>query len=214
MLMLSLRPALLPSAVAALLAVPALGAAQASARTSRDTVPLTMLPPAGKCRIWMTGVPAAQQPAPTDCSTALRQKPANGVLLYGPAQRDADAERFDPQVGQDARGAKSTREQAADERRNGSPAEQALERQRLQAERARLIQEMREREERNRREANERAAIMGRSGGSGGTTASTPRGTTAVPRTGTASSTAGTGGSSGTKTAEPKSSPDSKRKPE
>lgn len=212
MLMLPVRPSLLRPALAALLAFPAIGVAQS--RTSRDTVPLTMLPPAGKCRIWMAGVPAAQQPAPTDCSTALRQKPANGVLLYGPTQRDADAERFDPQVGQDARTTKSSREQQADERRNGSPAEQALERQRQQAERARLIQEMRERDERNRREANERASLMGRSGGAGGTTTSAPRGTTAVPRTGAGNSTAGTGGSAGTKTAEPKSPPENKRKPE
>jgi hypothetical protein len=63
-----------------------------------------MLPPAGKCRIWMDGVPAAQQPAPTDCTTALRKKPANGILIFGPAKRDllpfdvrngAGAERLD-----------------------------------------------------------------------------------------------------------------------
>jgi hypothetical protein len=52
------------------------------------SIPRNMMPPAGKCRIWMRGVPAAQQPAPTDCTTALRQAPANGVLVFGPALRD------------------------------------------------------------------------------------------------------------------------------
>lgn len=51
-------------------------------------VPKDMIPPAGKCRIWMRGVPAAQQPAPTDCTTALRQAPSNGILVFGPALRD------------------------------------------------------------------------------------------------------------------------------
>ncbi|MHB1296971.1 MAG: hypothetical protein ACYC0B_00460 [Gemmatimonadaceae bacterium] len=60
-------------------------------RTGTDSgisIPRNMMPPAGKCRIWMKGVPAAQQPAPTDCTTALRQAPANGVLVFGPALRD------------------------------------------------------------------------------------------------------------------------------
>ncbi len=57
--------------------------------TSPDAeVPRDMIPPAGKCRIWMRGVPAAQQPAPTDCTTALRQAPSNGILVFGPALRD------------------------------------------------------------------------------------------------------------------------------
>jgi hypothetical protein len=58
---------------------------------TRDTagvIPREMIPPAGKCRIWMDGVPAAQQPAPTDCTTALRKRPANSVLVFGPAKRD------------------------------------------------------------------------------------------------------------------------------
>lgn len=65
--------------------------AQAPSRATTDSaadVPKHMMPPAGKCRIWMRGVPAAQQPAPTDCTTALRQAPSNGVLVFGPALRD------------------------------------------------------------------------------------------------------------------------------
>jgi hypothetical protein len=38
----------------------------------------------------MEAVPAPQQPAPTDCATALRLKPANAVVLYGPPLREED----------------------------------------------------------------------------------------------------------------------------
>lgn len=59
-----------------------------AAADSAVEIPKHLMPPAGKCRIWMRGVPAAQQPAPTDCTTALRQAPSNGVLVFGPALRD------------------------------------------------------------------------------------------------------------------------------
>jgi hypothetical protein len=35
------------------------------------------------CRIWIKGVPPGQQPAPTDCSSAVRNRPANGKVLFG-----------------------------------------------------------------------------------------------------------------------------------
>jgi hypothetical protein len=35
------------------------------------------------CRIWINQVPAAQQPAPTDCASAVRNRPANGKVLFG-----------------------------------------------------------------------------------------------------------------------------------
>jgi hypothetical protein len=35
------------------------------------------------CRIWINGVPANKQPAPTDCWTALRDRPPNGRVLFG-----------------------------------------------------------------------------------------------------------------------------------
>lgn len=77
-------------AILALAAPPAAGAQGARGREARDTVriPESATPPAGKCRVWMPGVPAAQQSAPTDCTTALRQRPANGVVIFGPAKRD------------------------------------------------------------------------------------------------------------------------------
>jgi hypothetical protein len=46
-------------------------------------VPPGFFPPAGMCRIWINGVPAGQQPAPTDCASAVRNRPANGRVLFG-----------------------------------------------------------------------------------------------------------------------------------
>jgi hypothetical protein len=46
-------------------------------------VPPAFYPPAGMCRIWINQVPAAHQPAPTDCASALRNRPANGKVLFG-----------------------------------------------------------------------------------------------------------------------------------
>ncbi len=63
-------------------------AAGAQAGETAITIPKSMIPPAGKCRVWMPDVPASQQPAATDCTTALRQKPANAYLVFGPAKRD------------------------------------------------------------------------------------------------------------------------------
>ena len=38
------------------------------------------------CRIWLNGVPPTQQPAPTECSLAVRNKPPNGTVIYGPQE--------------------------------------------------------------------------------------------------------------------------------
>jgi hypothetical protein len=40
--------------------------------------------PAGLCQVWIDGLPANRQPAPTDCDTARRQAPANSRIIYGP----------------------------------------------------------------------------------------------------------------------------------
>ncbi len=48
-----------------------------------DDVPKAFRPPAGMCRIWLDRVPAKQQPAPTDCPTAVRNRPPNGRVLFG-----------------------------------------------------------------------------------------------------------------------------------
>ena len=48
-----------------------------------DSIPLEYRPSAGMCRVWLDGVPATQQPAPTDCSTATKRKPANARVIFG-----------------------------------------------------------------------------------------------------------------------------------
>jgi hypothetical protein len=35
------------------------------------------------CRIWINDVPPGKQPAPTDCASAVRNRPANGKVLFG-----------------------------------------------------------------------------------------------------------------------------------
>lgn len=49
---------------------------------SKLTLPSGFAPPAGMCRIWIDGVPADQQPAPTDCATAVRNRPLNGRVIF------------------------------------------------------------------------------------------------------------------------------------
>ena len=59
-------------------------AAPLSAQSERaQDVPPGHRPPAGMCRIWIEGVPPGQQPAPTDCATAVRNRPANGRVIFG-----------------------------------------------------------------------------------------------------------------------------------
>lgn len=52
-------------------------------RTQGPLVPPAFRPPAGMCRIWIEGVPPGQQPAPTDCVTAVRNRPVNGSVIFG-----------------------------------------------------------------------------------------------------------------------------------
>lgn len=75
-------------------AVP-LAAQNASAEGGRDPsdtgdVPADHRPPPGMCRIWIDGVPAARQPAPTDCSTAIRRRPPNAKVVFGKELKDDD----------------------------------------------------------------------------------------------------------------------------
>jgi hypothetical protein len=57
-----------------------------------DDVPAAYRPPPGMCRIWLDNVAPAQQPAPTDCNSAVRNRPANARILFGDdyARRDRD----------------------------------------------------------------------------------------------------------------------------
>ena len=68
----------------AVLASPSLASAQGKGRAKDDKeIPANMRPPAGMCRVWLDDVPAAQQPAPTDCPTAVRNRPAKGRVIFG-----------------------------------------------------------------------------------------------------------------------------------
>src|SRR6266852_2781444 len=58
-------------------------ATQQSQSLREQIVPPGFFPPAGMCRVWINGVPAGQQPAPTDCASAVRNRPANGRVLFG-----------------------------------------------------------------------------------------------------------------------------------
>lgn len=65
----------------AALALPGVVEAQAGGR-GKD-IPASERPPAGMCRIWLDDVPSAQQPAPTDCASAVRNRPAKGRVIFG-----------------------------------------------------------------------------------------------------------------------------------
>jgi hypothetical protein len=41
------------------------------------------------CRVWLENVPAGQQPAPTDCATAIRNRPNNARLVFGDLSKEA-----------------------------------------------------------------------------------------------------------------------------
>jgi hypothetical protein len=68
----------------AVVALVVMVAASASGQSSQPTLPPGMTPPPGMCRIWLDGVPPNLQPAPTECSAAIRTKPPNGTVHYGP----------------------------------------------------------------------------------------------------------------------------------
>jgi hypothetical protein len=57
--------------------------AQGRDRDRGQDVPPAHRPPPGMCRVWVDGVPARQQPAPTDCRTAIRNRPPNGRVIFG-----------------------------------------------------------------------------------------------------------------------------------
>jgi hypothetical protein len=83
--------------IGVLVAAPESGAQQVRSFTTPErrpeqkvTIPRAYLPPKGMCRIWIDSVPARQQPAPTDCATAIRNKPQNGQVIFSEENRDRD----------------------------------------------------------------------------------------------------------------------------
>jgi hypothetical protein len=72
---------------------------QQSQGSREQTVPPGFYPPNGMCRIWINGVPAGQQPAPTDCASAVRNRPANARVLFGddpPKKGKSDKKKSTP----------------------------------------------------------------------------------------------------------------------
>ena len=65
-------------------------AQQAKDSAKKSTpVPAEARPPKGMCRVWIDGVPAAQQPAATDCATAVKNRPTNGRVIFGDDYADS-----------------------------------------------------------------------------------------------------------------------------
>jgi hypothetical protein len=46
-------------------------------------IPKGSKPPAGMCRVWLDNVAPAQQPAATDCATAIKNSPAGAHIVFG-----------------------------------------------------------------------------------------------------------------------------------
>jgi hypothetical protein len=65
------------------------GAAVCAAQSAvaQPEIPAAYVPPAGMCRVWLKDVPPVQQPAPTDCRSALRTKPVGASVIYGPDEK-------------------------------------------------------------------------------------------------------------------------------
>lgn len=57
--------------------------AQSRGTDRTEDIPRAYVPPPGMCRVWLDDVPAGQQPAPTDCKTALRKKPPKAQVIFG-----------------------------------------------------------------------------------------------------------------------------------
>ena len=69
------------AAAAALLSIAAPASARAQGKA--PDIHVGYRPPPGMCRIWIDGVAPAQQPAVTDCKSAVRNRPANGKVIFG-----------------------------------------------------------------------------------------------------------------------------------
>ena len=58
-------------------------------------VPPGHWPSAGRCRVWIDGVPPGRQPRETDCLTARRTVPPNGRVLEGSSRRPVNGDDRD-----------------------------------------------------------------------------------------------------------------------
>lgn len=63
---------------------------------SQDTIARQHRPPPGMCRIWLDDVPPSRQPEPTDCPTAIRNRPPNGRVIFGDEVRRQPRQEVPP----------------------------------------------------------------------------------------------------------------------
>lgn len=85
-------------------AAPVMGQQAPQSKDSSKSIPASAKPPKGMCRIWIEGVAAAQQPAPTDCATALKNQPKNSRVIFGDSP--SDSSKSSPKTNQIPAGAK------------------------------------------------------------------------------------------------------------
>ena len=81
----------LMSGLALAAAVPVSAQQSKNNAKKKSDIPADARPPRGMCRIWIDGVPAAQQPAATDCQSAVKNRPANGRVIFGDDFADSTA---------------------------------------------------------------------------------------------------------------------------
>ena len=87
--------------------------------TKGGKIPPGQRPPAGMCRIWLDGVPPGQQPAPTDCATAVRNRPANGRVIFGDDYVDGRTKKLNGNADDRRTAPREDRDRSRDGARSG-----------------------------------------------------------------------------------------------
>lgn len=82
------RSQLVAAFAASVTVAPFMGAQDKPKEEQEVVIPVSALPPEGMCRVWLPDVPERQQPAPTDCLTAIRTRPRDAILLLGEPTRN------------------------------------------------------------------------------------------------------------------------------
>ena len=79
-----------------LVAVAISASAQQEQKPASQEIPANQRPPKGMCRIWLKDVPAAQQPASTDCAAAVKNCPPNGRVIFGDTEESKTKPKAEP----------------------------------------------------------------------------------------------------------------------
>ena len=78
-----------------LVAVVVSASAQQERKPATQESPADQRVPKGMCRIWLKDVPAAQQPAATDCAAAVKNCPPNGRVIFGDTEESKTKPKAD-----------------------------------------------------------------------------------------------------------------------